>query len=264
MFGVLKKLGNLFTKNKNVVVAAPFVEELKNFSIDDELKINNLISICKLEFFFINDYGKDIFMETANLFSDDIVSIQSNVIDNATQKINEILDMLTKMDDNKFDMMTIKEINLLVHFYRSEVFKYIVTLNERKDKGLEFFKEYDIYVEAGNRYVSSMESTIQENLQDPLEKHLNEEKKKNIERFKDKIYKLRANKVYHSQSLLQISVIHSISEKIFEQMNEIIFIVIPVLKNKSSINMSIDQMKRIKNNLLSIKEDKDKKINVSA
>jgi hypothetical protein len=47
-------------------------------------------------------------------------------------------------------------------------------------------------------------------------------------------------------------------------MNEIIFIVIPVLKNNSSINVSIEQMEKIKHNLLSIKSDKDKKMQQAA
>lgn len=271
MSGIFRKLFDLITMNQgpfgpdrlksNAVVSKDVV---LTFTEEEETKINQIESTCQLDFFFINDYAKDLFMQTANLFSDGVVTLQSQLIDNATTKLNEILDMLTKMDSKNFSMLSIKEINLLTHYYRDEVYKYIVTLNEKKDLGLDFFREYDIYVEAANRYIHKMEETLVVTIDDPLEKHLLDEKRKNIERFKDKMVKLKTNKIYHSQSLLQISVIHSVSEKIYEQMNEIIFIVIPVLKNKSSINVSMDQMKRIKNNLLSLKEDKDKKMAVAA
>lgn len=234
------------------------------FSPEDEVIINEIMQANKLEFFYINDYAKDLFVKTANLFSDDIVSVQSTIIDNATKKIEEILNMLTTMDSNQFNMIAIKEVNLLTHFYSDEIYKYIKVLNDKKNEGLDYFNDYDRYIEAGNRFVSLSESRLTGNSDDPLQHHLDEENKRNIERFKEKIFKLKTNKLYHSQSLLQISVIHSISEKIYEQMNEIIFIVIPVLKNNSSINVSIDQMNNIKNNLLSIKSDKDKKMQQSA
>ncbi len=238
--------------------------DTSKFTDEDYNRISIIKNSCKLDFLFINDYGKDIFMETANLFSDDIIGIQSTVIDNATNKLNEILDMLTKMDEKNFDILAVKEINLLTHFYRDKILKYIITLNERKNKGLDFFKEYDIYIEAGNQFILESSVDLDTIKHDPLEKHIQEDNAKNIERFKDKLFKLRTNKLYHSQSLLQMGVLHSVSEKIYEQMDQIIYIVIPVLKNKSSINISIDHMKRIKNNLLSIKEDKDKKIKVNS
>lgn len=271
MSGIFRKLFDIITMNHGGFGpdrlksdAAVSKDVVLTFTAEEELKINQIESSCQLDFFFINDYAKDLFMQTANLFSDGVVTLQSQLIDNATNKLNEILDMLTKMDDKNFSMLSIKEINLLTHYYRDEVYKYIVTLNEKKNIGLDFFREYDMYVEAAHRYINEIEKTLVLSIDDPLEKHLLEEKRKNVERFKDKMVKLRTNKLYHSQSLLQISVIHSVSEKIYEQMNEIIFIVIPVLKNKSSINVSMDQMKRIKNNLLSLKEDKDKKLAVSA
>jgi hypothetical protein len=267
-FFMFKKLLKLFTGNEQNSGTALSVTEntyiRPNFSEQDEEIINTIIQSSKLDFFYINEFAKDIFLKTANLFSDDIVNVQSTVIDNATRKIEEILTMLTTMDDNNFNMMAVKEVNLLTHYYSDEIYKYIKVLNERKDQGLDYFNEYDRYIEAGNRFIAISESGLKDKSLDPLQQHLDEETKRNIERFKEKVFKLKANKLYHSQSLLQISVIHSISEKLYEQMNEIIFIVIPVLKNKSSINLSIDQMKNIKKNLLSIKSDKDKKMQQAA
>lgn len=267
-FFMFKKLLKLFTGHEQNSGTALSVTEntyiRPNFSEQDEEIINAIIQASKLDFFYINEFAKDIFLKTANLFSDDIVNVQSTVIDNATRKIEEILTMLTTMDDNNFNMMAVKEVNLLTHYYSDEIYKYIKVLNERKDQGLDYFNEYDRYIEAGNRFIAMSEAGLKEKSLDPLQQHLDEETKRNIERFKEKVFKLKANKLYHSQSLLQISVIHSISEKLYEQMNEIIFIVIPVLKNKSSINLSIDQMKNIKKNLLSIKSDKDKKMQQAA
>lgn len=267
-FFMFKKLLKLFTgqdqNSSTSLVSADTSYIRPNFSEQDEAIISSIVQSSQLDFFYINEFAKDIFLKTANLFSDDIVNVQSTVIDNATRKIEEILTMLTTMDDNNFNMMAVKEVNLLTHYYSDEIYKYIKVLNERKDQGLDYFNEYDRYIEAGNRFIAISEAGLKEKSLDPLQQHLDEETKRNIERFKEKVFKLKANKLYHSQSLLQISVIHSISEKLYEQMNEIIFIVIPVLKNKSSINLSIDQMKNIKKNLLSIKSDKDKKMQQAA
>lgn len=267
-FFMFKKLLKLFGGNdessSGTSVSVSSGDKPIVFSEDDEVVINQLVEANKLEFFYINNYAQELFVKTANLFSDDIVSIQSTIIDNATKKIEEILEMLTTMDGNNFNMMAVKEVNLLTHFYRDEIKKYLHVLNDKKDEGLGYFHNYDCYIEAGNRFIAISESKLTGNSSDPLQHHLDEENKRNIERFKEKVFKLKTNKLYHSQSLLQISVIHSISEKIFEQMNEIIFIVIPVLKNNSSINVSIDQMEKIKHNLLSIKSDKDKKMQQAA
>lgn len=267
-FFMFKKLLKLFGVNDSnssgTSVMVSSSEKPIQFSEEDEVVINEIIQSSKLEFFYINNYAQELFIKTANLFSDDIVSIQSTIIDNATKKIEEILEMLTTMDGNNFNMMAVKEVNLLTHFYRDEIKKYLHILNDKKDEGLGYFHNYDCYIEAGNRFVALSESQLIGGSTDPLQHHLDEENKRNIERFKEKVFKLKNNKLYHSQSLLQISVLHSISEKIYEQMNEIIFIVIPVLKNKSSINVSIDQMEKIKNNLLSIKSDKDKKMQQAA
>jgi len=261
---LLKMLGGNDDKSGSASTMLAPVENPVQFTEEDEVVINEIMQASKLEFFYINNYAQELFVKTANLFSDDIVSIQSTIIDNATKKIEEILNMLTTMDGNNFNMLAVKEVNLLTHFYRDEIYKYIKVLNDKKDEGLGYFHNYDCYIEAGNRFVALSESKLNGRSSDPLQQHLDEETKRNIERFKEKVFKLKTNKLYHSQSLLQISVIHSISEKIYEQMNEIIFIVIPVLKNNSSINISIDQMKTIKNNLLSIKSDKDKKMQEAA
>lgn len=261
---LLKMLGGNGDKSGSASTMLAPVDNPVQFTEEDEIVINEIVQANKLEFFYINNYAQELFVKTANLFSDDIVSIQSTIIDNATKKIEEILNMLTTMDGNNFNMLAVKEVNLLTHFYRDEIYKYIKVLNDKKDEGLGYFNNYDRYIEAANRFVALSESKLTGRSSDPLQQHLDEETKRNIERFKEKVFKLKTNKLYHSQSLLQISVIHSISEKIYEQMNEIIFIVIPVLKNNSSINVSIEQMETIKNNLLSIKHDKDKKMQEAA
>lgn len=267
-FFMFKKLLKMLVGNNEdsngTSVAVTSTEKAIVFTAEDEVVINNIVQASQLEFFYINNYAQDLFLKTANLFSDDIVNIQSTIIDNATKKIEEILEMLTSMDGKNFNMLSVKEVNLITHFYRDEIYKYIKILNDKKDEGLGYFHNYDCYIEAGNRFIAICESKLTGNSNDPLQHHLDEETKRNIDRFKEKVFKLKTNKLYHSQSLLQISVIHSISEKIYEQMNEIIFIVIPVLKNNSSINVSIDQMQAIKNNLLSIKSDKDKKMQQAA
>lgn len=267
-FFMFKKLLKMFSGNDETSSGTSVMVKTADvpiqFTEEDEVVINEIIQANKLEFFYINNYAQELFVKTANLFSDDIVSIQSTIIDNATKKIEEILNMLTTMDGNNFNTLAVKEVNLLTHFYRDEIYKYIKVLNEKKDEGLGYFHDYDCYIEAGNRFVELSEAKLTGRSNDPLQQHLDEETKRNIERFKEKVFKLKTNKLYHSQSLLQISVIHSISEKIYEQMNEIIFIVIPVLKNNSSINVSLDQMETIKNNLLSIKSDKDKKMQQAA
>jgi len=261
---MFRKLAEMFKPNSSASKSKDqmltLVDKATLFSEDDEVTINAMVSNHKLEFFYINDYAKDIFLRTANIFSDDIVDIQSTVIDNATRKIEEILSTLTSLDASNFNIITVKEINLLSHYYRDEIYKYILILNKKKNEGLSYFKDYDLYIESGNRFVNQQEKLINNNVSDPLQKHINEENHRNIERLKEKIFKLKTNKLYHSQSLTQISIIHSISEKIYEQMNEIIFVVIPVLKNKSSITVSIGQINSIKNNLLSIKQDKDIKM----
>lgn len=236
------------------------IDEKPAFTEEDQQAIVRIASDCKLDFFFINDYAKDLFLKTANIFSDDIVNTQSLVIDRATTKIDEMLGILTTMNKSNFDIAKVKEINLLSHFYKDELYKYIVILNKKQGDGFNYFKDYDIYIEAGNVFIADCEKGIDNSVTDTLQRHLNEETKKNIERFKEKIFKLKTNKLYHSQSLTQISIIHSISEKIYQQINEIIFIVIPVLKTKDSMDLSIEQMNKIKKNLLSIKNDKDKKI----
>lgn len=218
------------------------------FDEDQELKINNIIENSKLEFSYINDYGKDLFVFTANLFDNDILSMQSKFINRATKDIDKIIDDLMSMSKtSSFDTERIKEINFISHFYKRELEKYILSIREKKDKGINLFKEYDLYIEAADRFIRKEEVFTKEiKATDHFEVHLKQERTRDIERFKDKVNKLRTNKLYHSQTLSQMMVLSVTNEKLYEQIKEVIFILIPVLKNKNSISISFEQIKNIK------------------
>lgn len=226
-------------------------EESKHLIVFDEIqesKINNIIENSKLEFSYINEYGKDLFIFTANLFDNDILSMQSKFINRATKDIDKIIDDLMNMSKtSSFDTERIKEINFISHFYKIELEKYILSIREKKDKGINLFKEYDLYIEAAERFIRK-EEVFTKDLKstDHFEVHLKQERTRDIERFKDKVNKLRTNKLYHSQTLSQMMVLSVTNEKLYEQIKEVIFILIPVLKNKNSISISFEQIKNIK------------------
>jgi uncharacterized protein YaaN involved in tellurite resistance len=218
------------------------------FEPNEEERINQIISNSKLDFSYINDYARELFVFTANLFNDDIINMQSKFVNKATKDIDETLDTLINMSKNSdYDSFMIKEANFISHFYKKELENYILLVKEKKEKGIKLFKEYDIYIEAAGRFIGIQESQLKENKsQDHFEIHLKQEIKKDIERFKEKVSKLRANKLYHSQTLAQMSVLSVTNEKLYDQVREIIFLVIPVLKNKNSISTSITQLQKIK------------------
>lgn len=227
---------------------ATYERQLINFDKEAEDKINEIILSSKLEFSFINDYGKDLFVFTANLFNDDIINMQTSFIGKATKEIKESIDFLINIDNNtNYDSFKIKEINFISNFYKSELENYINLVRDKKSLGINLFKDYDLYIEAGERFVRIQENNINDNKsRDPYDIHIKQEKIKDVERFKEKINKLRTNKLYHSQTLAQMSVLNATNERIYDQVKEIIFILIPVLKNKTSITTSVSQLKKIK------------------
>lgn len=238
------KLFNIF---KQKTINEP-IRTLIVFDQIEEEKINNIISNSKLDFLYINEYARELFVFTANLFNEDIINMQSKFVSKATKDIDNTLDTLINMSKNSdYDSFMIKEANFISHFYKKELENYIILVKDKKEKGINLFKEYDIYIEAAERFIRVQETKLKETKsQDHFEMHLKQEIKKDIERFKEKVNKLRANKLYHSQTLAQMSVLSATNEKLYEQVREIIFLVIPVLKNKNSISTSITQLKKIK------------------
>lgn len=218
------------------------------FDEKDEIKINEIILNLKLNFSFINNYANELFLFTANLFNDDIIEMQKSFVVKATKEIKESIEMLTKMDgDFHPNSFTIKEINFKSHFYKYELENYINLIIDKKTYGINLFKDYDIHIEAAERFINIQEISIKDkNSLDPYEIHTKQEKLKDIERFKEKVNKLRTNKLYHSQTLAQMSVLNATNERLYDQVKEIIFILIPVIKNKTSISNSILQLNKIK------------------
>lgn len=215
------------------------------FDVEDEDKINKLISTSKLDFSFINNYANDLFIFTANLFNDDIVNMQNSFVNKATKEIKESIETLLSFDHTtQNNSFLIKEINFKAHFYKNELENYINLVGGKKKVGINLFKDYDIYIEAAERFISIQEVNVKEKTStDPYEVHIKQETLKDIERFKEKVNKLRVNKLYHSQTLSQMSVLNAVNERLYDQVKEIIFILIPVIKNKSSISISILQLK---------------------
>lgn len=227
----------------------PTIERhLITFDQEQESKINEIILSSKLDFSFINDYGKDLFIFTANLFNDDIINMQTTFIGKATKEIKTSIDFLLNIDNNThYDQFKIKEIHFISNFYKNELENYINLVRNKNSIGINLFKDYDLYIEAGERFIRIQENKINDNKsRDPYDIHIKQEQIKDVERFKEKINKLRTNKLYHSQTLVQMSVLNATNERLYDQVKEIIYILIPVLKNKASITTSISQLKKIK------------------
>lgn len=222
----------------------------------DEPKILEIYQSCSLDFFAINNYGQELVKETAIVFDDDFIKSQSRLANESTTKVEEILLSITQMDTKKIDMLRIKEINLLSHYYKKSLYDHLVLIKSKQTTGDTIFKQYDLFLEAGKRFVSEAEKSIVDS-QDPFEQHKTNETRKNLHRFQDRLVKLQNSKLYHLQSLTQMTVLSGLMEKIYDQVNEIIFIVIPVLKNSDSINLSMQQMDKIRSNIAIIRQDKN-------
>lgn len=223
---------------------------------EDESKILDIYKSCSLDFFAINNYGQELVKETAIVFDDSFIKSQSKLANESTTKVEEILVSLTQMDTKKIDMLRIKEINLLSHYYKQSLYNHLVLIKSKQTTGDSIFKQYDLFLEAGKRFVIEAEKSIIDS-NDPFEQHKTNETRKNLHRFQDRLVKLQNSKLYHLQSLTQMTVLSGLMEKIYDQVNEIIFIVIPVLKSSDSINLSMQQMDKIRSNIAIIRQDKN-------
>lgn len=67
------------------------------FNEEEQLKIENIITNSKLDFLFINEYARDLFVYTANLFNDEISNMQFQFINKATKDIDNTIDNLINM-----------------------------------------------------------------------------------------------------------------------------------------------------------------------
>lgn len=251
----------LFKTSKHTESTTNLSSSVVVFSDEDKIEIQKIISESSLDFFYINNYGQNIIKNTTLIFDDDLINGQSTLMDEANLKISEILSILTSMNETNFNLMKVKEMNLLAHYYKDNIETHLMGLHEKQKNGQSIFKKYDIYIEAAKSYILEQKSGIFDST-DPFEQSKNQENRKNLDRFDEKVVKLYNNKLYHLQAITQMNIIISIIEKIYEQINEIIFIVIPILKNKVSITNSLENMNKIKENLKDIKKNQQKNFKI--
>lgn len=259
---MLRKLIDKIKPTKKTVTTTtesrgnPVIPE-KTFTDVEELSISNIMSVSCLDFFYINEYAQEIVKKSSMLIDDSLIESQGKVVDQATKELEKNLDYLGGIDNSNFSLLRIKEINLLSHYYQEQLSEHLKHLNSKKEIGTDLFREYDIYLEAGRRFIEQEKKKLIDS-QDAFEQHFNSEKKKGIQRFEEKLFKLYNHKVYNLQGIAQMRILSDISEKLYEQLSETIYIVIPILRHSLILDNSLSQISHIRSNFERLQSEKTK------
>lgn len=191
-------------------------------------------SIDLLDSISITQYGNDLLKEFGNL-SDFMLTLSKNsFIEQANINFQEI----TKIKDKEINENLFDKFNFISNYTKYKLVEQVRMVQPKIYSFESKISEFDKVIGYANDFI--LKTKMQES-KNSIDNHRNMTLKSNIELLNNKIISLKKNKLYYEQSIVQLKTIMNINNSIIVNFDDVIHQVLPLMKNKKTL----DSMKLI-------------------
>ena len=135
---------------------------------------------------------------------------------------------------------------------RTMMLKDIVLFDTLYDKNLAYFKELQLYIQAGEEKLQELQTITLPKLrtqaaqsQDPMAAHVVSDFENAVSRFEKKIYDLKLSKTIAIQTAPQIRLIQNNDKVLVEKVQSAIYQTIPLWKNQMVIALGLSRQRQV-------------------
>lgn len=227
IFGSISKNKNIKENETNFKTRTLFKQ--KN-SIPVKPENSNInYSIDLFDSISITQYGNDLLKEFGNL-SDFMLALSKNsFIEQANINFQEI----AKIKDKEIDESLFDKFNFISNYTKYKLVEQVKLVQPKIYSFESKISEFDKVIDYANDVI--LKTKIQDS-KSSIDSHRNMTLKSNIELLNNKIISLKKNKLYYEQSIVQLKTIMNINNSIIVNFDDVIHQVLPLMKNKKTLD----------------------------
>lgn len=187
----------------------------------------------------ITQYGNELLKEFGKLSDLMLFLSQNSFIEEANLNIKDII----SHKGEKIDDLTFDKFNFISHFTKNKLLEQVSRIQKNIPNIENKLNDFDKAIENANKAISNIKFL---NSKKSSEIHNDMTLKSNGILLKSKIDSLVKSKIYYEQSIIQLKTILHINNNVIISFDEIIHNVLPLIKNKKTLDsiksISFDNM----------------------
>lgn len=177
----------------------------------------------------ITQYGNSLLKEFGNI-SDFMFKLSNDTFaSNALNDFNEIVNMQEKnIDEDCLD-----KFNFISHYTKNKIISQVKETQAKINQFESKLSDFDSFISYAEKVLLTTKISDSKK---SIDTHKNMTLINNKETLKNKIITLKKNKIYYEQSIVQLKTIMNINNSTVVNFDELIYQVIPLMRNKKSLS----------------------------